>query len=93
VLNDKRKPIGYLNIPVIKAKYERGEAAEDDEVGECMVVRDSVIFTDWFHSHSQARHAFPTRVAETPIHRHRAAYPPGGARGILLDHGYGLCAG
>ncbi|KAI9635831.1 uncharacterized protein MKK02DRAFT_44526 [Dioszegia hungarica] len=32
VLSDRRKPIGYLNVPSLKEKYKRGEARDDDQL-------------------------------------------------------------
>ncbi|KAK4685378.1 hypothetical protein P7C73_g4776, partial [Tremellales sp. Uapishka_1] len=36
VLNDRRKPIGYLNIPALKIKFEKGLAKEDDLLSQHM---------------------------------------------------------
>ena len=32
VLNDNRKPIGYLDVPVLKSKFERGQAGRADPI-------------------------------------------------------------
>jgi hypothetical protein len=32
VLNDKRKPIGYLDIPVLKKKFENGRADPEEQL-------------------------------------------------------------
>ena len=34
VLNEKRKPIGYLDVKAIKQKFEQGAAESEDELCE-----------------------------------------------------------
>ena len=38
VLNDRRKPIGYLDVKAIKSKFEKGEAGLEDQLGELLSV-------------------------------------------------------
>ena len=71
VLNDRRKPIGYLNIPNIKTKFERGEAGEEDPL--CLLT------TRRFPKHHLTG-CRPTYNPFSPIqqissiHRHRTAH-------------------
>jgi hypothetical protein len=34
ILNEKRKPVGYLDVPAMKRKYERKEVSPEDSLGE-----------------------------------------------------------
>lgn len=34
VLNDNRRPIGYLAVPALKQKFERKEVNPSDPIGE-----------------------------------------------------------
>lgn len=41
VLNDKRKPIGYLDVKAIKSKFEKGAAGMEDRLGGSMTTADT----------------------------------------------------
>ncbi|WWC66768.1 uncharacterized protein I206_100673 [Kwoniella pini CBS 10737] len=36
ILNDRRRPIGYLYVPTLKQKFEGGSIKEDDPVSRCI---------------------------------------------------------
>lgn len=41
VLNDNRKPIGYLNVPALKSKFESGKAGDADPICKCWTFRST----------------------------------------------------
>ncbi|KAL7418752.1 hypothetical protein Q5752_006435 [Cryptotrichosporon argae] len=34
ILNERRRPIGYIDVPTLKARFEKGEAAEADAISK-----------------------------------------------------------
>lgn len=42
VLNNNRRPVGYLNVPAIKRKFESGQAGETDIICELKVFWEGV---------------------------------------------------